>query len=180
LGKASVQFIAPIRTYQDTNNTSIVVKITYGKTSFLFTGDAERESESDILAAGFNLESTVLKVGHHGSDTSTSYPFLREIMPQYAVISVGKGNPYGHPNDNTLGRLRDAGVIVYRTDIHGDVSAVSDGASVFFQTQKQVEAQMPIRPDRPARPFHKFPINARKYSSLSTAFIMLCLALIFK
>jgi competence protein ComEC len=148
LGKASVQFLAPVRTYQDTNNTSIVVKITYGKTSFLFTGDAERESEADILAAGSNLESTVLKVGHHGSDTSTSYPFLREIMPRYAVISVGKGNAYGHPHDNTLSRLRDAGVIVYRTDIHGDITAVSDGVSVFFQTQKQVGAQMPIRPER--------------------------------
>jgi competence protein ComEC len=138
LGSATVQFLAPQKKYDKTNNTSIVLKITYGKTSFLFTGDAERESESDILAAGYNLFSTVLKVGHHGSATSTSYPFLREIMPQYAIIPVGKGNSYGHPDDNTLSRLRDADVIVYRTDVHGDISCSSDGSSVEFQTQKKV------------------------------------------
>jgi competence protein ComEC len=138
LGSATVRFLAPQKKYDKTNNTSIVLKITYGETSFLFTGDAERESEADILEAGYNLFSTVLKVGHHGSSTSTSYPFLREIMPRYAVISVGKGNSYGHPDENTLSRLRDADAIVYRTDIHGDISCNSDGSTVRFQTQKKV------------------------------------------
>jgi competence protein ComEC len=90
LGSATVKILAPQKKYDKTNNTSIVLKITYGQTSFLFTGDAERESERDILEADYDLFSTVLKVGHHGSATSTTYPFLREIMPQYAVISVGK------------------------------------------------------------------------------------------
>jgi competence protein ComEC len=138
LGSATVQFLAPQKKYDNTNNTSIVLKITYGKTSFLFTGDAERESEADILAAGYDLFSTVLKVGHHGSSTSTSYPFLREIMPKYAVISTGKNNSYGHPDENTLSRLRDAGAIVYRTDVHGDITCSSDGTAVRFQTQKNV------------------------------------------
>jgi len=112
----------------------------YGDTSFLFTGDAEREEEQDILDAGYTLKSTVLKVGHHGSDTSTSYPFLREIMPEYAVISVGTGNSYGHPTEDTLSRLRDADVKVYRTDMQGDIICTSDGTNVTFETKKNADA----------------------------------------
>ena len=77
-------------------------------------------------------------VGHHGSDTSTSYPFLREIMPKYAIISVGKNNTYGHPMDNTLSRLRDADVAVLRTDLHGTIICTSDGKKVMFETEKRV------------------------------------------
>lgn len=134
LGSAQVEVFGPITPSDDPNNTSIVLKVIYGDTSFLFTGDAEREEEQDILNAGYPLKSTVLKVGHHGSDTSTSYPFLREIMPTYGVISVGKGNSYGHPTDDTLSRLRDAGVTVYRTDELGHIVCVSDGTNVEFYT----------------------------------------------
>ena len=120
----------------DTNNTSIVLKITYGSTAFLFTGDAEREVEQAILNRGADLSATVLKVGHHGSDTSTTYPFLREIMPEYAIISVGEGNSYGHPTDNNLSRLRDADVTVYRTDLNGDIFVTSDGSQFLFLLTK--------------------------------------------
>lgn len=137
LGSSYVEFLGPINEKgADKNNTSIVLKITYGKTSFLFTGDAEREEEADILNKGANLKATVLKVGHHGSETSSSYPFLREVMPQYAVISVGEGNSYGHPHDNTLSRLNDAGAEVYRTDVNGDIIMESDGESITVRTQK--------------------------------------------
>ncbi|GHV07713.1 metallo beta-lactamase superfamily lipoprotein [Clostridia bacterium] len=136
LGSASVKIIAPVKQYKSPNDTSIVLKITYGSTSFLFTGDAEREAEADILEYGADLKSTVLKVGHHGSDTSTTYPFLREIMPQYAVISCGKNNNYGHPNDNTLSRLRDADVTVFRTDLQGTITCKSDGEKVTFTTER--------------------------------------------
>ena len=88
LGSATVQVLGPQTDYEDPNDSSIVLKVIYGATSFLFTGDAERSAETDILEAGYDLSATVLKIGHHGSDTSTTYPFLREIMPQYAVISV--------------------------------------------------------------------------------------------
>ena len=135
LGSASVKILG-VNGGSDPNDTSIVLKIIYGETSFLFTGDAEREVEQTILNSGADLSATVLKVGHHGSDTSTTYPFLREIMPQYAVISVGKDNSYGHPADNTLSRLRDAEVQVYRTDLHGDVYLTSDGKTVTFVTDK--------------------------------------------
>ena len=121
LGSASVTVLGPINPSDEPNNTSIVFRIVYGSTSFLFTGDAEREEEQDILDAGYSLSSTVLKVGHHGSENSTTYPFLREVMPQYAVISVGADNSYGHPTEETLSRLRDAGVTVYRTDMQGNI-----------------------------------------------------------
>ena len=141
LGSSTVKILGPQKAYEDTNNTSIVLKISFGETSFLFTGDAERTSESDILDAGYDLSATVLKVGHHGSDTSTSYPFLREVMPQYAVISVGQDNSYGHPTEDTLSRLRDADVKVYRTDLQGTIICTSDGKQVTFQTEKNEAIQ---------------------------------------
>jgi len=153
LGSASVQILGPQKDYDDPNDTSIVMKVVYGETSFLFTGDAERTAEADILDAGYDLSSTVLKVGHHGSDTSTSYPFLREIMPEYAVIQVGEGNSYGHPTEDTLSRLRDADVKVYRNDLQGTIICVSDGHSVSFTTEKNESAQTnptvvaPVVPD---------------------------------
>lgn len=141
LGSAYVQILGPQGTYDDPNNMSIVLKVTYGETSFLFTGDAERTAEADIISAGYDLSSTVLKVGHHGSDTSTSYPFLREIMPEYAVIQVGKDNSYGHPTEDTLSRLRDADVKVYRNDLQGDIVCSSDGKTVSFTTAKNEGVQ---------------------------------------
>lgn len=137
LGSSTVEFLGPVdENGKDLNSTSIVLKITYGNTSFLFTGDAESDEEEEILNSGADLKSTVLKVGHHGSRTSTSYPFLREVMPQYAVISVEKGNSYGHPNEETLSKLSDAGVEVYRTDESGDIVMTSDGNNISITTSK--------------------------------------------
>jgi len=140
LGSSSVKILGPVKSSDEPNNTSIVLRIVYGDTSFLFTGDAEREEEQDILSAGYDLDSTVLKVGHHGSETSTSYVWLREIMPEYAVISVGKGNSYGHPTDAVLSRLRDADVKTCRTDMQGDVICISDGKTVTFSVERNADA----------------------------------------
>lgn len=141
LGSSKTTFLGPItESGSDRNNGSIVMKVVYGETSFLFTGDAEREEEQQILSTGCDLSTTVLKVGHHGSRNSTTYPFLREVMPKYAVISVGKDNSYGHPTEDTLSRLRDADVKVYRTDIQGDIIAVSDGKTVTITTKKNKDA----------------------------------------
>lgn len=135
-GSSKIEFYGPItESESDRNNGSIVMKIIYGETSFLFTGDAEREEEQEILNAGYDLSATVLKVGHHGSKNSTTYTFLRAIMPKYAVISVGE-NSYGHPTEDTLSRLRDAGAKVYRTDMQGDIIAASDGKTVTITTKK--------------------------------------------
>ena len=109
LGTAKVDFLGPVTENADEmNDTSIVLKITYGETSFLFTGDAEREAELSILDTGADVSATVLKVGHHGSSSSTSYPFLREVNPEIAVISAGENNDYGHPHKEVLSRLSDA------------------------------------------------------------------------
>ena len=104
-----------------------------GKTMLI---DAGKESEALILEQGFDLDSDVLKVGHHGSDYSTSYTFLREVMPEYSVISVGKNNIYGHPYDNLLSRLKDASSSIYRTDLQGDIIIKSDGKNLTITTQK--------------------------------------------
>lgn len=139
LGGAQVRILGPTDPQAEGNNSSIVLKVTFGDTSFLFTGDAERDEEQELLESGYDLESTVLKVGHHGSDTSTSYLFLRTVNPQYAVISVGADNTYGHPTEAVLSRLRDADAKTYRTDLQGTITAVSDGKKVTFQTEKNAE-----------------------------------------
>lgn len=139
LGGAQVRILGPTDPQAEGNNSSIVLKVTFGDTSFLFTGDAEREEEQELLESGYDLESTVLKVGHHGSDTSTSYLFLRTVNPQYAVISVGADNTYGHPTEAVLSRLRDADVKTCRTDLQGTITAVSDGKKVTFQTERNTD-----------------------------------------
>ncbi|MDY2834177.1 MAG: hypothetical protein SOW46_03085 [Candidatus Aphodomonas sp.] len=126
--------------YDSANDLSLVMRIVYGDTSFLFTGDAERDAEHEMVEAGMELSSTLLSVGHHGSNTSSSYVFLREVMPEYAVISVGKDNAYGHPSEDTLSRLRDVGALVYRTDLQGTITCVSDEHSLSFETEKNVTA----------------------------------------
>lgn len=132
LGEASVTVVAVNSVPEDTNNTSIVIRIVYGDTSFLFTADAEQETEEKILESGQDIESTVLKVGHHGSSTSTSQAFLDAVSPTYAVISCGKDNSYGHPHSKTLAKLASAGVEVLRTDELGDIYCTSDGTEVTF------------------------------------------------
>lgn len=139
LGGAQVRILGPTDPQAEGNNSSIVLKVTFGDTSFLFTGDAEREEEQELLESGYDLESTVLKVGHHGSDTSTSYLFLRTVNPQYAVISVDADNTYGHPTEAVLSRLRDADVKTCRTDLQGNITAVSDGKKVTFQTERNAD-----------------------------------------
>lgn len=137
LGSGTIEFLGPVtEKNKDLNSTSIVLKISYGNTSFLFTGDAERDEEEEILSSGLNLKSTVLKTGHHGSSTSTTYPFLRAVMPQYAVISCEEGNSYGHPHKETLSKLNDAGVDVYRTDKSGTIIMLSDGERVVPITER--------------------------------------------
>ncbi len=140
LCSARVEILAAPNNADNLNNSSIILKVTHENKSFLFTGDAEREEEQILLDKGL-LKADVLKVGHHGSDTSTSYVFLREVMPEYAVISCGKDNSYGHPTEEVLSRLRDADVKVYRTDLQGDIIAVSDGNNITFTTSKNENIQ---------------------------------------
>lgn len=135
LGSAKIDIVGPIYSSSDSNNQSIVVKVTYGFNSFLFTGDAEEEEESSILRKYKGLKCDVLKVGHHGSNSSTSKALLNAIKPKYAVISVGK-NLYGHPTQNTLDKLTRSGVSIYRTDLQGDITFSSDGKKLTVETEK--------------------------------------------
>lgn len=141
LGSADCQIVG-VNSTDDTNNSSIVLRVVYGETAFLFTGDAELEAEAVILDQGYDLDATVLKVGHHGSDTSTGYRWLREVDPDYAVISVGKDNSYGHPTQEVLSRLRDAEVTTYRTDLQGDIICTSDGRTVSFRVSRNSDADV--------------------------------------
>lgn len=121
----------------DANSDSIVLRLVYGDVSFLLTGDLGKLGEERVLASGATLGSTVLKVGHHGSSTSTTDEFLRAVNPQYAVISVGKHNRYRHPSAAALSRLRSAGVAIYRTDEHGAVTMTTDGKELVIETTKK-------------------------------------------
>ena len=139
LGSASVKILA-VNAASGTNNTSIVTRVTHGNVSFLFMGDAEREVEQYLINKGDAVPTTVLKAGHHGSDTSSSYQFLWNVMPQYAVISAGKGNSYGHPHDEVLSRFRDAGTALFRTDMQGDIICTSNGSTVSFTVSRNADA----------------------------------------
>jgi len=141
LGSATAEILG-VNGGNEPNNTSIILKITYGETAFLFTGDAEGEAEAAVLNSGCNLSSTVLKVGHHGSSDSTSFSFLREVAPSHAVISVGKDNGVGHPTKKVLERLQDAGVKVYRTDLQGDIIVSSDGREITVSVERNPDADV--------------------------------------
>ncbi len=136
IGGATVTILAPnSSSYDDTNNYSIVLRITYGSTSFMLDGDAESLSESQILSKDFDVKADVLKIGHHGSSSSTGNAFLDKVNPKYAVVSVGDGNSYGHPTEQTMSRLQNKGITVYRTDECGTIVATSDGSSISFNTK---------------------------------------------
>lgn len=139
--------LGPQEAYDDPNNTSIVLRVDYGETSFLFTGDMERTAEEDLLDADAALEADVLKAGHHGSDTSSSYPFLRAVDPEAVVISVGEDNTYGHPDEAALSRFRDLGAAVYRTDLQGDVVFTSDGTEITVSTEREAAVTNPTEYD---------------------------------
>ena len=135
LGSAAATFLGPVDmtlAEENENNGSLILRIEYGTTSFLFTGDAEKEEELSVLSAGAELRSTLLKVGHHGSYTSSSKEFLEAVRPEYAVISVGKENDYNHPHDSVLKRLGQVCGTIYRTDLDGEIICRSDGKNLIF------------------------------------------------
>ncbi len=130
----SMVFVAPNSDkYDDLNNYSAVLKFTYGKCSFLFTGDAEKLSEKEMLENSMDVSADVLKVGHHGSSTSSGKSFIEAVNPKYAIIEVGQDNEYGHPHKETMEELE--GVEIYRTDLQGDITAICDGDNIKITTK---------------------------------------------
>ncbi len=128
LGAATFTVLGPLNELtENQNDISLVIKLTYGERSFLFTGDAEKDEEKDIIASGADLKADVLKVGHHGSSNSSSLEFLAEVRPAYCIISVGKDNDYGHPHERTIKNIMRFTDKIYRTDICSDITLMSDG-----------------------------------------------------
>ena len=126
LGSVHAEMFGPCSDeYEDVNDYSVIMKLTYGNISYLFTGDATTLAESEVLQTGADISSNVLKVGHHGSNTSTSQEFLDAVDPDFAVISVGKDNDYGHPKERILKRL--SGIPIFRTDKLGTFCISTDG-----------------------------------------------------
>lgn len=138
LGDAVVTVLSPARgtTWENLNNYSLVLRVTYGNAAFLLMGDAEAEVEETLLAAKTELAADVLVVGHHGSATSSSENFLKAVAPRYAILSVGEDNSYNLPNTGVLTRLKEQGAALYRTDLQGTVTVTSDGENLTITTAK--------------------------------------------
>ena len=115
---------------KNTNNSSIVLRLVFGNNSFLFTGDIYKSIEKEIVDRGLEIEADVLKVGHHGSKTSSAEEFLEKVSPEVAVISSGKDNTYGHPHQEVLETLDKYGITVLRTDTEGDIKIISNGKNI--------------------------------------------------
>lgn len=132
LGSAVFTIVGPAGSYDDSNNCSVALLLEHGENAFLFTGDAESEAEEDMLESGISLNADVYQVGHHGSSSSSTEAFLDAVTPEYAVISCGAGNSYGHPHAETLNHLRERGVQVFRTDEQGTITVTSDGSRLVW------------------------------------------------
>lgn len=133
---AEIDIFSPVNDYDDLNNYSICFKLTHFDNTFLFTGDIEKEAENDILDSGADIDCDVLKVAHHGSSTSSIKKFLNAVTAQYAVIEVGEGNSYNHPNADTVERLKKTGSTVLQTDVYGTIVFWSDGTEIGYTTEK--------------------------------------------
>ena len=137
VGNLSFSVLSPVDTSgDDLNNNSLVLRLVYGEVSFLFMGDAQTNAEAGILAAGLPVQSTILKVGHHGSNTSSSPAFLAQVKPAVAIYSAGVGNSYGHPRPETLAALAAVGAQIYGTDANGTVTVTTDGFTYEVNVQK--------------------------------------------
>ncbi|MEK5479605.1 MBL fold metallo-hydrolase [Paenibacillus sp. FSL R5-0407] len=130
----TVKMIAPVNQYDETNEMSAVIHLSYGSTSFLLTGDAEAGSEKDMISSNANLRADVLMVGHHGSKSSTTQAFLNAVQPTYAVIQVGIDNKYGHPTSEVFQRLNAKKIKIYRNDEQGNIIFTTNGKEITVKT----------------------------------------------
>jgi Predicted hydrolase (metallo-beta-lactamase superfamily) len=157
-GSSTINFLGPLTVHDDVNDDSLVMKVTHGAHRFLFTGDMEEVAEKELLAQNLDLEADVLKVGHHGSYSSTGYLFLRTVNPRYSVISCGLNNDYGHPHEETMSRLNDVGSTIFRIDQLGTIIATSEGDQLSFnktgipptQPYQEVDNGLAATPETPA------------------------------
>lgn len=137
LGNVLMDVVYPVRSIlgekiENLNNASISFRLLYGDQSFYFSGDLEEEGEEELVKLGLDLSADVLKAGHHGSRTSTTAEFLELVGPRWAVISCGVGNRFGHPHPETIRKLQERDITIYRTDLDGTVEMASDGSDIKF------------------------------------------------
>ena len=135
LGRALVEILSPSVQNNNLNNMSVVLKITYGNTEFLFQGDAESKIENDLLRSDYDIDVDVLKIGHHGSKTSSTDKYLEATSPDIAIISSGYDNNYGHPNGTVLNRLENDNIKAFSTFLDGNIAVTSDGETITVYTQ---------------------------------------------
>ena len=129
--------LGPIDCYFDNiNNWSVVTKFVFGETSFLFTGDMEASAEADLIASGADISCNVLKIGHHGSRTSSTDDFLSASNPDFGLILCGSGNVHGHPHDGVKQALKAHKIKVFRTDLDGTVTMSTNGSEISVETEK--------------------------------------------
>ena len=161
LGECSIKFLGPLEKSDDENDNSICLKVMHGENSIIFTGDAGSSCERNMIESGEALEADILQAGHHGSSTSSSYYFLREVNPKYVVISCGKDNMYGHPHEESMSRFGDLGAEIFRTDEQGTVIAVSDGEDITFNCEGKKSERSHVKEYENAKYIGN--INSRKY-----------------
>ncbi|MED4128514.1 MBL fold metallo-hydrolase [Shouchella miscanthi] len=137
IGDVTIDVLHPETLNGDLNNGSIVMKLTYGEVSFLFTGDVELQGEEDMLDRGQHLQATVLSMPHHGSNTSSSEPFIEAVQPSYAIYSAGVDNAYDHPGEEALEVVRGTGATIYGTDEVGTIIVSTDGTTVAIQSERE-------------------------------------------
>ena len=147
IGGIKLKFISPEKDFDDDNENSFVTLIEFGEVKALFTGDIEKTAETDILSRNIDIRADILKVGHHGSRTSSSQHFLNAVYPSVAVIQCEKGNKYGHPHDETLERLERIGCKILRTDEEGTIVLTTDGKTIrrsSGEEYEQAEKKQPL------------------------------------
>ena len=137
-GNGKLTVLGPVANYDELNNTSLVARFDYGELSVLLTGDMEQDAERDLLASGASVSADILKLGHHGSSTSTSDAFLQAVAPRICVALCGEGNEYGHPHEETIERVTSYGASLYRTDLYGHIVFSAKDGTLDIATQKQV------------------------------------------
>ena len=129
----NVEILSPLKAdYEDLNHNSAVVMVAFGKQKFLFMGDAEKENENVMLKNGDDVQADVIKIGHHGSKNASTEKFIKAVQPDYAILSCGKDNSYGHPHERVLKLLQKQNVKVFRTDENGTIVLQSDGSTLIF------------------------------------------------
>ncbi|GIN61011.1 competence protein ComEC [Robertmurraya siralis] len=136
LGPLQIDILYPQEISGKANEESISMKITYGEVSFVFTGDAEKKSEKEMIESGAQLQATFLQLGHHGSSTSTSEEFLQAVRPEVAIYSAGNDNSYGHPHEEVVSLIKNSGIALYGTDVDGTVIVTTDGKTYTIKTKK--------------------------------------------